>query len=68
MNKIEFKMAGLTCESCVKLATIKIKKIPGVSEVAIDLATGAASVESEADLDLEIVERSLEGTHYSIVK
>lgn len=68
MNKIDFKMTGLTCESCVKLASMKIKKIPGVKDVSIDLATGEARVESVADLDLGIIKHSLEGTHYSIVK
>jgi len=68
MNKIDFKLEGLTCESCVKLATNRFKKIPGVSEVKIDLASGNSQVISEASLSLEDLVKSLEGTPYSIVK
>lgn len=68
MNDINFKLSGLTCEACIRLATNRIKKVPGVHNVTIDLATGDTTVCSEADLDLEILAKSLEGTHYSIVK
>lgn len=68
MNNIDFKLAGLTCEACVKLATNRLKKIPGVQEVSIDLASGETSVSSETNLDLGVLAKSLEGSPYSIVK
>ena len=68
MNDIRFKLEGLTCEACVKLASRRFEKIPGVYNVKIDLKSGEARVLSRADLDLDILEQSLEGTHYSIVK
>lgn len=68
MQDINFKLAGLTCEACVKLATKRLKKIPGVYEVSVDLATGETGVFSEADLDLDLLEQSLSGTHYSIIR
>lgn len=68
MNNINFKLAGLTCEACVKLATNRFKKVPGVTEVNIDLSSGEAQVSGLVDLDLGILATSLEGTHYSIVE
>lgn len=68
MNDINFKLNGLTCEVCVKLATIRIKKVSGVHDVVIDLATGNTNVCGVAGLDLEKIAASLEGTHYSIAK
>ena len=68
MNNINFKLSGLTCEACVKLATNRFKKVPGVTKVRIDLSSGETQVSGLADLDLNILSASLEGTHYSIVR
>lgn len=68
MNNINFKLAGLTCEACVKLASSRFKKVPGVREVSIDLVSGETRVSGAADLDPGILEESLKGLPYSIVK
>lgn len=68
MNNINFKLAGLTCEACVKLATNRFKKVAGVREVAIDLASGNTQIEGEDYLKLELLEQSLVGTPYTVVK
>ncbi len=34
----------MTCEHCVRAVTEEVSAIPGVSEVAVDLATGAVTV------------------------
>lgn len=68
MNSIDFKLEGLTCEACVKLASGRIKKIPGVQDVTISLETGDARVVSVANIDLDIINQSLVGTHYNVIK
>jgi copper chaperone CopZ len=68
MSDLNFKLSGLTCEACVKLASKRMQKVPGVYEVNIDLVSGQTEVKSEADLDFQILEKSLEDTDYSIVK
>jgi len=68
MNNIKFKLNGLTCDACVKLVANRFKKVPGVQEVKIDLKSGESEVSSIADLDLEILEESLKGSEFSIVK
>lgn len=67
MNKINFRLEGLTCDACVKLAGNRFRKIPGVIEVNIDKASGKAEVASEAVIDLNEFKKSLEGTDYKIV-
>ncbi|TSC52409.1 MAG: hypothetical protein LiPW41_179 [Parcubacteria group bacterium LiPW_41] len=67
MNIINFKIEGLTCEACVKLVSSRIKRIPGIQDVKIDLSTGNASVTNIADFDLNIIKQSLVGTNYKIV-
>ena len=66
MNSINFKLKGLTCEACIKLATGRIKKIPGVKDVKISLETGDAKVVSIADIDLDIIKHSIVDTNYNV--
>lgn len=68
MKDIKFKLAGLTCEACVKLATSRLNKVPGVHDVSVDLTSGDVRVTGEESLDEGILSESLAGTHYSIVK
>lgn len=68
MNDIKLKLTGLTCEACVKLVSNRFSKISGVRDVDINLISGETKVSSETNIDLAILENSLAGTHYSIVK
>ena len=68
MNKLEFNLEGLSCSSCVKLVTNHFMDVAGVKSVDIDLASGKAKVLSEANVRLDDLVKSLEGTHYKIVK
>ena len=68
MNKMEFSLEGLSCESCVKLVTNNFMDVAGVKSVDIDLVSGKAKVLSETHVSLNDLVKSLEGTHYKIVK
>ena len=66
MKTINFKLEGLTCAACVKLATSRLKKISGVREVAIAMDTGQAQVSSLAAINLDIIKQSLADTNYTV--
>ena len=68
MNNINFKLQALSCGACVNLATKRIKRIPGVQEVEIDLATGNTKVTSENDINLDMVKNALADTVYNIAE
>ena len=68
MNNINIKLTGLTCEACVKLASKRLSKVPGVKSINIDLASGETKIESETEIDRGILQDSLVGTIYKIVK
>jgi len=67
MNTINFKLKGLTCEACIKLSVSRLKKIPGVQAVEIDLKTGDAKVTSLDDINLDIIRHSLVDTNYQVI-
>jgi copper chaperone CopZ len=64
---LHVRIAGMTCESCVKLSTMKLKKLPGVQQVSIDLKTGDTSITSETSLSLEQLQQALVDTHYTVL-
>jgi len=68
MNDIKFKLEGLNCEACVKIATKRFLKVPGVREANIDLTTGNTQILSDVEIDLDALQKSLAGTDYLIIK
>lgn len=68
MSMIKFKIKGLTCEACVKLSTVKLKKLPGVKDVKISLATGETVLTAERGIDFSEITRAFSGTGYAAIK
>lgn len=66
MNTIKFKLVGLHCEACIKVASLKIKKIEGIKDVLINLATGQAEITAERPVEIKEFEQALAGTDYTI--
>jgi copper chaperone CopZ len=50
-----YTVEGMTCGHCVASVTEEVTQIPGVSDVAVDLESGAVTVTSQAELDTETV-------------
>jgi copper chaperone CopZ len=65
--KTKFKLTGLDCEACVKLSAKAIGRLAGVSEVAIDRASGQAVVTADRSISLAEINQSLTGTDYQAV-
>jgi len=64
----KFKLSGLTCEACVKLATMRLKRLTGVKDVIIKLATGETEITADHAISAKEAELVLAGSEYSIVK
>jgi copper chaperone CopZ len=66
MNEQKFKLNGFHCESCVRLATMKLKKIAGVQDVIFADEDGNGTLTSERIIDKVEIKKALEGTDYTI--
>jgi len=66
MNEQKFKLNGFHCESCVKLATMRLKKIAGVQEVKFADEDGSGVLIAERIIDKTEIEKVLEGTDYTV--
>jgi copper chaperone len=65
-----YAVAGMTCGHCVSAVTEEISALPGVTNVAVDLAAGAissVSVTSDAELDREQVAEAVDEAGYELV-
>jgi copper chaperone len=51
MNIIQtYDVVGMTCDHCARSVGNEIRKIDGVDDVTVDLASGLVTVESVGDL------------------
>jgi copper chaperone CopZ len=67
MNEIKFKINGFHCESCVKLATMKIRKIEGVQNVDIK-EDGRAVVEADREIGIGEFSEAVAAAGHTIEK
>jgi copper chaperone CopZ len=57
MKKI-FNITDITCDACIKLSSMALKKIPGVKNVEI-VSNGSASVEADREITNEEITNAL---------
>ena len=61
-----FTVTGMTCGHCVASVTEELQEIGGVTDVAVDLATGDITVSSLDPLDVEAVRVAVEEAGYQL--
>lgn len=62
-----YTVTGMTCSHCVKAVTEEVSAIPGVTDVTVDLDSGALQVASTAPVDFDrIVEAVAEAGDYTV--
>lgn len=66
MTEATYTVTGMTCGHCVSSVTEEVEAIDGVRSVAVDLPTGAVTVLSESDLDVDQVRAAVEEAGYAL--
>jgi copper chaperone len=61
-----YTVSGMTCSHCVASVTEEVTKIPGVTGVQVDLASGAVTVASQAPVDEAAVQEAVEEAGYEL--
>ncbi|MBO1419020.1 heavy-metal-associated domain-containing protein [Streptomyces sp. FH025] len=59
-----FHVTGMTCGHCVSSVTAELKKVSGVTEVAVDLGSGEVTVDSTEALTDAAVAAAVEEAGY----
>jgi copper chaperone len=61
-----YTVVGMTCGHCVSAVTDEVSRLPGVTGVDIDLASGGLTVTSESPLDEAAVRAAVEEAGYEV--
>ena len=61
-----YTVTGMTCAHCVMSVTEEITALDGVTDVAVDLPTGAVTVTSDGPLDAAQVGAAVEEAGYTL--
>ena len=61
-----FSVTGMTCSHCERAVTEEVSRIDGVTSVAVDLATGAVTVEAAAPVRPAQVAAAVDAAGYSL--
>lgn len=61
-----YTVVGMTCGHCVSAVTGELSKLPGVSEVRVDLETGTVDVTSTDPLPLDDVKAAVDEAGYAL--
>ena len=68
MESVTLKVQGMTCGGCVASVTRVLKAVPGVSEVAVTLQPGVASVTFDSARTQTLALRSaIQGAGFDVV-
>ena len=67
MSSSSYTVEGMTCSHCVAAVTEEVRRIPGVTDVQVELATGAVRITSLAPVMETDVEDAVEEAGYTLV-
>ena len=62
-----YTVSGMTCDHCVRAVRTEVSTVPGVSDVDVDLATGALVVSAHSPLDDQAIAAAVEEAGYELV-
>jgi copper chaperone len=62
-----YTVSGMTCGHCVSSVTEEVTSIPGVTEVQVDLKSGAVTVISETPVEEAAVKAAVDEAGYELV-
>ncbi|MEU4376749.1 heavy-metal-associated domain-containing protein [Pseudonocardia alni] len=67
MSTASYTVTGMTCQHCVASVTEEIREIAGVTDVAVDLPTGAVTVTSDDEISPDAVRDAVHEAGYQLV-
>lgn len=66
MTTATYTVRGMTCGHCVQSVTEEVSELPGVTDVNVDLPTGAVTVTSEGPLGDDQVRAAVTEAGYEL--
>ena len=67
MTSTEYTVRGMTCGHCASAVTEEVTKIPGVTDVDVDVAGGRVTIRSAGPVTDEAVAAAVDEAGYQVV-
>ena len=67
MTSTEYTVRGMTCGHCASAVTEEVTKIPGVTDVDVDVAGGRVTIRSAGPVTDEAVAAAVDEAGYEVV-
>ncbi|MFG2041255.1 heavy-metal-associated domain-containing protein [Dactylosporangium sp. NPDC048998] len=61
-----YTVSGMTCSHCVSAVSEELGRLDGVTDIKVDLSTGAVAVTSDQPLDPEAVRAAVDEAGYTV--
>ena len=68
MSTATYTVTGMTCAHCVHAVSEEVGAVPGVTDVAVDLESGALTVTSEAPVDDAAIAAAVDEAGYALAR
>ena len=62
----EYVVSGMTCGHCVHAVTEEVGELAGVTDVTVDLTSGALTVVSDGEVPFSEIERAVDEAGYIV--
>jgi len=66
MDSETFTVTGMTCDHCKNAVTTELRRLDGVTDVDVDLATGGVTVQSTGPLDRAAVAAAVDEAGFEL--
>ncbi|GAA1381263.1 heavy-metal-associated domain-containing protein [Pseudonocardia kongjuensis] len=66
MSTATYTVSGMTCGHCVSSVTEEISEVAGVTDVSVDLPTGAVTVTGDGEISSDAVRAAVQEAGYEI--
>ena len=67
MATTTIQVKGMTCQHCVNAVTEEVRKVAGVTDVAIDLESGRVDITSDSPVDPTALAEAVDEAGYELV-
>lgn len=67
MQEKFIRVDGMSCNNCVKHVSEALSEIPGVEHVEVSLEKAGATIQSNQDIDIEVIRTALDDAGYDLV-
>jgi copper ion binding protein len=68
MHTSTYTVTGMTCAHCVGAVSSEIGRLPGVTDVQVDLASGAVTVTGDRPVDDDAVRAAVDEAGYEVAR